>query len=87
VLVGAAVDAEARLNRHRFQLKMGSHPDRELQSDWKALGEEAFELAVVDWLQPRDEPTYDPREDLEALLEMWLEQLGAEGTARYGHPR
>lgn len=83
-LVGSTVDLDGRLNRHRFQLKMGSHSVRELQADWKALGEDGFEFAVLDRLEPRDEPGYDPRAELETLRELWLERLAADGEALYG---
>lgn len=84
MLVGAAVNPEGRLNRHRFQLRMGSHPVGELQAAWNELGQDAFEFGVVDTLEPRDEPSDDPREELDALMELWLEKLGREGAALYG---
>jgi hypothetical protein len=78
------VNPAGRLNRHRFQLKAGSHPDARLQADWNELGEEGFELAVLDRLEPRDEPDYDPSKDLEVLKELWLEKLSASGESLYG---
>ena len=87
VLIGSAVDVPGRLNRYRFQLRLGSHPDAELQADWNVLGEEAFDLSVLDRLEPRDEPSYDPTEDLAALEEMWRERLTAGGESLYGKSR
>lgn len=83
-LIGAAVDLPGRLNRYRFQLKAGSHAVAELQADWNELGEAAFEFSELDVLEPRDEPTYDPTEDLAALEEMWTEKLAASGESFYG---
>jgi hypothetical protein len=83
-LIGSSVNPAGRLNRHRFQLKAGSHPDARLQADWNELGEEGFELAVLDRLEPRDEPDYDPSKDLEVLKELWLEKLSASGESLYG---
>ena len=82
-LIGSSVNLPGMLNRQRFQLEHGSHPDRELQSDWKTLGPEAFEFEVLDRLKPRDEPGYDPTEDLRTLKEMWLEKLQAAGEPLY----
>ena len=34
ILVGASVNLPAILNRHRAELRMGGHKNRELQKDW-----------------------------------------------------
>jgi len=83
ILVGSAVNLPGRLNRHRFQLNAGSHPSGELQADWKELGEAAFEFTMLDRLEPRDDPDYDPHEDLALLLTMWRERLAASGASLY----
>lgn len=83
-LVGSAVNLPGRLNRHRFQLKAGSHPEKELQADWNEQGEGAFEFAVLDRLEPRDDADYDPNEDLDVLRQMWIERLEASGESLYG---
>lgn len=86
VMVGATTNLAGRLNRHRFQLKAGLHPNAELQADWNDLGPDAFELTVLDTLEPRAEPDYDPREDLALLLALWIEKLRASGVPLYGEP-
>jgi hypothetical protein len=83
-LVGSTTDLPGILNRHRFQLKMGSHADRELQADWKELGPDAFAFEELDRLEPKDEPGDDPRADLEVLRDMWIERLAASGESFYG---
>ncbi len=75
VLVGSSVDVPARLNRHRAQLTLGVHPSRDLQADWRALGEDAFEFTTLDTLPPRDTPDDDPAADLAALEALWRETL------------
>ena len=82
-LVGSTVNLPGMLNRQRFQLEHGSHPDRELQRDWDELGPDAFEFEALDRLEPRDEPAYDPAEDLRVLKEMWLEKLMIVGEPLY----
>lgn len=83
-LIGATMNLEGRLNRHRFQLKTGTHPIPELQADWNRHGPDAFEFTVLDTLKPRDEPSHDPRDELGVLEELWLEKLGKSGVALYG---
>jgi len=86
-LVGSTVNLAGMLNRQRFQLEHGSHPDKELQRDWDELGSEAFEFEVLDRLKPRNEPAYDPTEDLRVLKEIWLEKLTAAGEPLYKQSR
>ena len=86
-LVGSTVDLPGMLNRQRFQLENGSHPDRELQSDWNELGSGAFEFEVLDRLEPKAEPAYDPTEDLRVLKEMWLQKLTVSGEPLYRQSR
>jgi len=74
-LLGLSPNVPGVLNRQRFQLQSGSHPDVELQSDWNGLGPDAFTFETLDLLKPSDDPSYDPSEDLRALKEMWLEKM------------
>lgn len=83
LLVGSATDLRGMLNRQRFQLETGRHPDRELQSDWDELGAEAFKFEILDQLKPSDEPGYDSTEDLAALKKMWIEELRRAGETLY----
>jgi hypothetical protein len=74
-LIGSSRDLPGMLNRQRFQLESGLHPNRTLQKDWNQLGPEFFEFETLDTLKPPDQPGYDPSEDLRILEEMWLEKL------------
>jgi hypothetical protein len=83
-LVGSTVDLPAMLTRLRFQLELGSHPDRELQGDWNTLGAEAFAFEELDRLEPKDGPGGNPAGDLRVLEEMWIEKLLGTGELIYG---
>ena len=87
LLVGSTPNLPGMLNRQRFQLEHGSHADRELQRDWDELGPDAFEFEALDRLEPRDEPAYDPTEDLRVLKEIWLEKLMTAGEPLYRQSR
>jgi hypothetical protein len=82
-LIGSSPNLPGMLNRQRFQLELGSHPDKELQSDWSELGPEAFEFDVLDRLESRDGPVSDQTEDLKALLAMWIEKMFESKVALY----
>ncbi len=82
-LVGSTANLPGTLNRHRFQLEHGSHPSRELQADWNALGPDVFEFEVLDQLKPSDKPDCDATEDLQVIKELWIEKLKASGHLLY----
>jgi hypothetical protein len=75
-LVAASPDVNAILNRHLAQLRMSAHPNRVLQADWAAHGQDSFVFEVLDTLSSSDDAAYDPTNDLAALEDMWLEKLG-----------
>ena len=83
LFVGVSSDLPSMLNRQRFQLDMGCHPDKALQADWTRLGPDAFSFEVLDRLEPPAEGGGDLREDLAVLREMWLTKLAAEGRRVY----
>jgi hypothetical protein len=74
-LVGTSANLPGMLNRQRWQLGMGAHPNRELQKDWNDLGPDAFAFEVLDTLTPPERPDYDPSDDLRALERLWLDKL------------
>jgi hypothetical protein len=81
--VGVSTDLPAMLNRQRFQLGLGSHPNRALQEDWNRLGSEAFVFEIVDTLSPSERADSDPHEDLRVLEALWLERLSPFGERGY----
>jgi hypothetical protein len=82
-LVGSSANLPGILNRQRFQLERGSHPDRELQKDWKEFGSNAFTFEIIDQLEPPKDSDYNPSEDLRVLMQMWLDKLRDSGEPLY----
>lgn len=82
-LLGISTDLPSMLNRQRFQLESGRHPDKQLQKDYDKLGIDAFEVTALDELEPSDDPRADPTDDLEMLLEIWREKLAAAGEGDF----
>lgn len=75
VLLASAMDLHGPLNRHRFALRAGGHPNRQLQLDWNAFGEEAFVFEVLEVVTKRDDPEFSVSAALSALEKRWLEKL------------
>lgn len=85
--VGSSKDLPSVLNRERFQLSHGSHPNRLLQEEWNRLGSEAFRFEVLDTLSPAEEADVDPSPDLRMLEQLWLEKLSPYGERGYNGER
>ena len=47
VLLGSSVNLHGPLNRHRTELRLGSHRCEQLQEDWNRLGEDAFAFELL----------------------------------------
>jgi hypothetical protein len=84
VLLGATKNLKGMLNRQRFDLENGTHPNKVLQRDFSELGAESFAFQVLDALEPSDDPTTDLAEELATLESMWRDRLAAEGVEDYG---
>jgi biotin operon repressor len=48
VLLGSSVNLHGPFNRHRTELRLGSHRCPELQADWNRLGEDAFAFEILE---------------------------------------
>lgn len=83
VLLGVTPDLPGMINRQRFQLEMGSHPDKALQADWNSIGPDNFAIEVLDEIKAPEDADWDVASDLAALKLMWLERLRGDGVALY----
>jgi group I intron endonuclease len=79
--VGFSVDLHARINRHRAQLKLKSHRNRELQETWNLFGESAFNFEVLDVLEYKETSQINPDDELKALMQLWVAKLEKEGCS------
>ena len=77
--VGFDRDLSARINRHKAELKFGSHRNRELQEEWNSFGESSFQFEVLDELNHKEDSEESYIEELHVLKEMWMRKLEKEG--------
>lgn len=83
ILVMGAFNLPGIINRHQFELRSGSHKNRELQAEWSELGGDRFVFEILDELTPPSSPDTDPRADLLALEDLWLDKLQPYGERGY----
>ena len=71
-LLETSHNLKGMMNRVRFQLEMGSHPNRELQQAWRSRGPDGFEFEVLETLKyDEDETKTDYSEELDILRMVW----------------
>ena len=87
IFVGSTLDLNAMFNRIRFQLYAGSHPNKELESDWRTYGTGKFAFEILEEIAPREDQSYNYAADLEALEDLWLEKLEPYGEKGYNIPK
>ncbi len=80
--VRAARNLHGGMNRLNVEVTPSTNPNLALRADWAAM-REAFEVRVLDVLEPKDVPGWDPADDLEALRAMWHARLVEEGGTPY----
>lgn len=72
------------INRVRFQLKSGGHPNRELQQEWKEFGEDSFDFKILEVLEyDKDESKTDYSEELCIMDIVWTEKLSGKNMSKY----
>jgi hypothetical protein len=87
VFLDSGLDLHGTINRHKFQLKNGIHPNKSLQADWNQFGSNSFAFEIVDQLTPREGVEFDYRKELSFLEELWLEKLHPFGDRGYNAPK
>lgn len=81
--IGTSKNLPAVLRRFEFTLKMGSFPFQQLIDDYQRLGEDNFEIKIIDELELKNETEGELDIELESLEDLWVEKLKAEGVRFY----
>ncbi len=74
IYIEGHVDMVSRWNRHKTELRFGSHRNKILQGDWNEYGASQFVFEVLSELQYEDDKT-DYSKDLIELTKMVAEEL------------
>ena len=83
VLLGSSLNLEGKLNRHRFQLMAGAHPNQNLQKEWIEYGPEKFQFEILEVVKVKDDPDFNLEDELTLLEQIWLEKLNPFGEKGY----
>jgi hypothetical protein len=74
VRVGSSRDVYARLNRIQFELRMGGHPDKDLQSAWRQ-DPARITFEVLELVRQRTDPAFDHAQELRLLEALYRQEL------------
>lgn len=86
IFIGSSVNMDAMWNRSRLQLDVGSHPNSELQADWKSLGEDKFKFEIISEIKQKDDEQQDLAKEVKDLEMLYLEELKPFGENGYNKP-
>ncbi len=77
ILVESSPNLDAIWNRHRIELKFGSHRNLGLQADWAAHGEQNFDYEILEELDMEqiEAKQLDPNKEIKLLEQLYLEEL------------
>lgn len=82
-LVGHGSNPTAALNRHRVELRFGTHRNQALMGDWRQFGEAGFAFEILELLKERPEPDFDYPAELESRMAVWKAKVPAGSDASY----
>lgn len=71
VLIGQSSNLPGSWNRHRMELRLGTHRNKALREDWHTYGESQFAFEVLQLVEERPEPDFDYAGELARCLGIW----------------
>ncbi len=83
ILIDTSTDIDSRMNRHRMELKFGTHQNKFLLNDWKEFGEENFIFEILSEIAYKDDQNVNYNEEINLLKDMILEELQIHENEKY----
>ncbi|TCP53282.1 hypothetical protein EV586_10615 [Tumebacillus sp. BK434] len=84
IFLGSSPNLPGKENSVLFQLRMGSHYNKALQQEYQEFGADNFVFETVAEIKHREEATQEEyKQELEDLLELWMEELQPYGDRGY----
>jgi hypothetical protein len=76
VFIGISTELKDPGYRLKWELGLGTHPNRTLQEDWNTFGTNKFTIEILEDLEETDKPFDELLADLELLKKMTIENMG-----------
>jgi len=83
ILIDASTNIMAKWNRHKTELRFGSHRNHKLQADWNQFGEEKFKASIISKVKTKEAEMYDLRTDVAIMFEQVLKKLNLKVEMKY----
>ena len=83
LLIEGTTNIPSKWNRHRTELRFGSHRNKQLQNDWNTLGEANFEFSILSELKIEEDEIVDVNKELKILKEMVEEEMNIQEDMKY----
>lgn len=82
-LIGQSANLNGALNRHRLELRMGTHRNPALMADWRLFGEAAFSFEILEQIEERLPPDFDYASELDRCMAVWQTRLPVGAPSSY----
>lgn len=83
VLIDSSTDMNSKWNRHKTELRFGSHRNKALQEDWNKNGEKGFSFEILSELKRENEEGINDQKELRELMEIIIEDLNIDEEQMY----
>lgn len=83
VFIAGSMNVQGTLNRHRFELRQGTHRNLLLSQEWSLHGESSFEFEALDMVKPHEDVAFDIARELEVLVALWRQEIPCQGERGY----
>lgn len=83
VLIESSTNVSSKWNRHRTELRFGSHRNTKLQKDWNDHGEENFMFSILSELEFKEDDNFDINKEVELLQEMVEDEMEVKEDMKY----
>ncbi|MCF8243839.1 MAG: GIY-YIG nuclease family protein [Saprospiraceae bacterium] len=84
VFIEGSTNLDKIWNRHRTELRFGSHRNKPLQQDWAAFGEASFVFEILSEIaQPEDGTPFDANREMKGLEKLFMEEVQPFGERGY----
>jgi spore coat protein CotH len=83
VLIDNSIDMISKWNRHKMELKLGNHRNRNFQKDWNEYGEDHFVFEILSELNKSDGVNINYQKELKILEQLVIKELSILDKNRY----